>query len=66
MILTNLLTDRLPVMAPARKEYFHMPCQTRTLMAGPKVTPRMWCCHCKAHFSLTEFRWVADHTVLVS
>jgi hypothetical protein len=55
--LANILTMPMGVR-PVGREYVHDACRTRTIMSSPRVTQRMWCCHCREHFPLAEFRWV--------
>jgi hypothetical protein len=60
---------------PVRREYIHDRCHTRTFMPvkcaetyarDPKFYSATWCCHCKDHLPVSEFRWVDDQTVLGS
>lgn len=60
MMLTQLVTKPLTEIRPAAREYVHASCHTRTLMASPRVTPNLWCCYCKAHFPLAEFRFTTS------
>lgn len=60
---------------PVRREYTHDACQTRTFMPvacaetfarDPGFYSATWCCHCRQHLPVSQFRWVCDGTVLGS
>lgn len=60
---------------PVRREYLHTVCSTRTFMPvkcaetyarDPNFYSATWCCHCKQHLPVSEFRWVGDGSVLGS
>jgi hypothetical protein len=59
---------------PVRREYVHETCHTRTFMGlaiaetyarDPRYYGATWCCHCKEHLPVSEFRWL-DGSVLGS
>jgi hypothetical protein len=65
----------LGFVRPYREAYIHATCCSVTTMGralaetyarDPKFYGATYCCHCRMHKPVGEFRWTADNEVVVS